>query len=204
MAEQTIPHGYLKNQNGHLVPQESIDEIDLTRNDLVLEMVAKAQTMRGQLATFKQSVMGDMAAFIEMSAEKYGIQVGGNKGNVTLLSYDGQYKVQRAIAEHLVFDERLQVAKELIDQCIHSWAESSHANVRALIEHAFQVDKQGKISTGRVLGLRQLNIEDKDWKQAMEAIADSIKVSSTKAYLRFYQRIGEDSWQPISLDIAAL
>ena len=37
------------------------------------------------------------------------------KGNVTLTSYDGKYKIQRAIAEYLHFDERLQVAKELID-----------------------------------------------------------------------------------------
>ena len=59
--------------------------------------------------------MNDVQAFVELSAEQYGAKLGGIKGNVTLTSYDGKYKIQRAIAEYLHFDERLQVAKELID-----------------------------------------------------------------------------------------
>jgi hypothetical protein len=32
-------------------------------------------------------------------------------------------KIQRNIAEHIVFDERLQAAKQLIDECLKEWTE---------------------------------------------------------------------------------
>ena len=65
-----------------------------------------------------------------------------------------------------------------------------------------QVDKEGKISTGRVLGLRRLNIHDEKWQQAMQAISDSIIVTDSKNYVRFYERDENGKYQPISLDFA--
>jgi hypothetical protein len=110
-----------------------------------------------------------------------------------------------AVSDSLEFDERLHVAKQLIDGCIHRWTENSDANVKALVEHAFQTDKQGNINTARVLGLLQLKIIDQDWEQAMKAIKDSIKVTSSKSYLRFYQRVGgENKYDQIALDMGAL
>jgi hypothetical protein len=204
-VQQHIPEGYLQDQAGRLVPIATIDEIDLTRNDLVNEIVAKALALQQAMEEFKLATLGDIEAFIDLSAERYDVQLGGKKGNVTLTSFDGRYKIQRAISESLVFDERLQVAKELIDQCIHRWAQGSAAEIRALVEHAFQVDKEGKISTGRVLSLRRLAIDDLQWRQAMDAIADSIQVTGSKTYIRLYERWGEaDQWRPISLDLASL
>jgi hypothetical protein len=200
-----IPEGYLRDAAGRLVPVDTIDEIDIARHDLVLEIVAKAQALKEAMESFKLSTLGDIGAFVDLSAERYGVSLGGKKGNVTLTSFDGRFKVQRAIAEHISFDERLQVAKELIDRCIHRWAEGSAAEIRALVEHAFQVDKEGRISTSRVLSLRRLNIDDAEWKEAMDAIADSIQITGSKTYIRLYKRVGDsDSWQPIALDIAAV
>ena len=126
-------------------------------------------------------------------------------GNVTLVSFDGRYKVVRQMAEHIVFDERLQAAKLLIDECIQAWAKGSNANIKVLVNDAFQVDREGKISTGRVLGLRRLDIDDDKWSQAMRAIADSMNVSGTKPYIRFYERNERSGeYVAISLDMAAL
>ena len=80
-----------------------------------------------------------------------------------------------------------------------------NANIKVLVNDAFQVDQQGKISTGRVLGLRRLDIDDTKWLEAMRAIGDSMKVASTKPYIRFYKRdetTGE--YFPINLDVAAI
>ena len=75
----------------------------------------------------------------------------------------------------------------------------------ALINHAFQTDKEGRINTGRVLSLRRLDIADKQWRAAMEAIADSMTTASTTAYIRFYERDRADlPWRAIALDMAAL
>jgi hypothetical protein len=195
----------MKNSAGHLVPVETISDIDMVRHELVHEITHKALELQQAMRDFKMNTLGDVESFIDLSAEKYGVQIGGKKGNVTLVSFDGRYKLQRAIQESISFDERLQAAKALIDQCIHRWAKGSAAEIRALVEHAFQVDKEGNISTGRVLGLRRLSIDDEQWNQAMTAIADSIQITGSQTYIRLYERVGQsDQWRAIPLDLAKL
>jgi hypothetical protein len=203
MNTQPIPDGFLKDAQNRLVPINTIEPIDLERNDLVIGLVEKAKKIKKLLTEFKLESFGDIAALQELSAEKYGVKMGGKKGNISLPSFDGRYKIQRSIADNISFDERLQVAKELIDQCIHRWSDGVDSKVRALVEHAFQVDKEGKINTGRVLTLRRIKSDDDQWQQAMEAIADSIQISGSTTYLRLYERLGEtDQFESISLDLA--
>jgi len=205
MNEQTIPAGFMQDSQGRLVPENMVKPIDRQRDEIVTEIVVKAMALQQQIKAFKTDCLGDLQAFIDLSAEQYDTQLGGIKGNVTLTTYDGQYKIVRSIAEYLSFDERLQVAKELIDKCIHRWSEGARSEIRVLVQDAFQTDRQGKISTSRVLGLKRLDIQDEEWQQAMQAISDSIQVTGSKTYVRLYKRIGQsDQWQPIPLDIAAL
>lgn len=196
---------FRRNARGHLVPLEQIKDIDRLRDDLVQDIIDQVKDLQHYMSQVKAAIATEVEAFLELSAAEYGTTYGGKRGNVTLSSFDGQYQVKRAIADHIAFDERLQVAKELIDQCIHEWTASSSSEVQALVEHAFQTDREGKISTARVLGLRSLNIQDEKWQQAMQAIMDSIQITGSKSYLRFYERQGEDGpYRQIPLDVAAL
>lgn len=204
MNKETLNAGYMKDPQGRLVPVSMVTEIDKTRNDLVLEIVDQAQDLSNILSAFKADAMANIAAFVELSAEKYGIKLGGTKGNVQLMSFDGEYKIQRAVSENISFDERLQVAKELIDQCIHEWSQGSTDQIKALVNDAFYVDKQGKLNTNRILGLRRLNITDEKWKQAMDAISESIQVAGSKSYMRIYKRQKDGSYKQVNLDMAAL
>lgn len=203
--EKTIPPGYMQDAKGRLTPVEMVAAIDKLRDDTVERIVARALALQSEMREVKTQTLSDIQAFVELSAERYGVEMGGVKGNVQLMSYDGRYKVLRSIAEYITFDERLQVAKELIDSCIHRWSEGARSEIRALVQDAFQTDKTGKISTSRVLGLRRLDISDKEWQQAMQAISDSIQITGSKTYIRIYRRVGEsDQFEPVSLDIAGL
>nr|WP_298892197.1 DUF3164 family protein [uncultured Acinetobacter sp.] len=200
----TAPITHWTNAQGYLVPIDKIKPIDKERNDLVLSIVEKAREEQQALRQLKKQMFEDIIAFIQLSAEQYQVQIGGKKGNVTLFSFDGKYKVLRQIQDSIKFDERLQAAKALIDQCIHNWTEGSNDNIRVLINDAFNVDKEGKISTSKVLGLRRLDIKDQDWQNAMDAISDSIIVVDSKAYVRIYERDDNGKYQPISLDFSNL
>lgn len=205
MNNQSVPKGYMQDGQGRLVPVDQVREIDRARDELVREIVANAKEAQQHMSRFKAGAMADIGAFVELSAERYQAKVGGNKGNVTLMSFDGRYKVQRAISEYIVFDEGLQAAKALVDECIHRWAEGSSNEIRALVEYAFKTDKEGNVSTSRIIGLQRLAIDDAQWKQAMQAITESMQVAGTKAYIRLYERQGDsDQYVPIPLDVAAL
>lgn len=200
-----VPLGYSYNSAGHLVPTDLISEIDKTRDALVLEIVEKVRDLREIMANFKEDTLADIGAFVELSAEKYDVKLGGAKGNVTLCSFDGQYQIKLSQADVKIFDERIHAAKELVDICIHKWTEGSRIEIKALVEHAFQTDKEGNISIARIYSLLQLDIEDSQWQQAMKALRESMQVVSTKAYLRIYRRAQPGGkYEQLSLDLAAL
>lgn len=196
------PAGYMQDGAGRLVPLDSIKPIDLERDKLVLELVAHARAVSQQIRAFKAQAFGDIEAFCDLSAEEYGVKRGGNKGNVCLYSFDQRFKVLRAIAEYISFDERLQTAKVLVDECIHDWSADSRPELQALINQAFQVDKAGKINTGRVLALRRLEIDDPRWQLAMKAIGDAVQVIGSKTYVRVFERSSTGEYLPIALDVA--
>jgi hypothetical protein len=190
---------------GNQIRIENIKPIDLARDELVIELVRQARGVSDAIASYKMAAFADIAALIELSAEQYGVKMGGKKGNVTMLSFDGKYKIQRAINEHITFDERLQAAKVLIDECLNDWTADANINVQTIINKAFEVDKEGNINTGRVLTLRRLDIADERWTRAMGMIGDSIQSVGSKAYIRLYERVGDsDTYTPISLDIASV
>lgn len=202
-STQAVPDGYKMDARGALVPIEVIRPIDLARDHLVLEIVGKAKQHAEAIAALKASFFADIAAFVQLSAEEYDVKLGGQKGNVSLLSFDGRFKVLRSIQESQVFDERLQAAKALIDSCLQRWSEGARPELKVLINDAFQVDKEGNINTGRVLGLRRLAIEDDEWTRAMKAIGEALQTASSKEYVRVYERIGmSDKYRQIPLDMA--
>ena len=185
-------------------PDELVKPIDKERDELVRSFVALAEEHSMAMKRFKRMVFDDVGAFISLSAEKYGVRIGGAKGNVTLFTYDGSYKMQLAVQEHIRFDERIHAAKALIDECLHDWSEGAKPELKALIDNAFEVDKEGNLSTAKILSLRRVEIADKRWNQAMEAISDSVQVVGSKDYIRFYQRDADGKYQPISLDMASV
>ena len=197
-----IPDGYRKNALGDLVLIENIKPVDLLRDELVNSIADRAKEKSGELALFRSSVMDEIQDFVTTSAARFKAKMGGQKGNLSLLSFDGRYKVQVANQDYLTFDERLQVAKTLIDKCIKKWSEGSDPKIMALVNDAFQVDKAGNVSIRRVLGLRQLDIDDRDWKKAMDAISESVQVTGSKSYIRVYERAENGEYRPVSLDVA--
>lgn len=202
-----IPAGFREDSAGRLVQEASIKQIDLVRDDLVKSITARAKKLNAELAKFKEESLSEIAAFIELSADQYGVMIGGKKGNVQLTSFDGQHRVLRANHDSMSFDERLLAAKELIDECLRDWC-GRPGVPRGLItiaNKAFRRNGAGEISVSRVLDLRSHDIEDARWKRAMEIITDSIRVQASVTYLRAYERQGKtDQYGQISLDIAGV
>ena len=193
---------YMKDRKGRLVPISQISDYDLAMDSFVREQVAAAKAKNAELSEFKDRAFNECYAWLDLVAEKFGRTRGGAKGNVSLVSFDGRYKLLRAVGEHRVFDERIQTAKALIDECIAKWSEGAQSELKALVEHAFRVSKQGHIDVNQVLSLRQISIDDSDWKAAMDAIADAIQITGTSQYLRMYERQGDGKYQQIPLDSA--
>ncbi len=196
---------FMINGQGHHVPVSMVKPEDKLENDVVLELYADAQDLSRALGDFKRTSFASVRAMLDLIAEKYGTSKGGKKGNLTLMSYDGLTRVQISIADNIAFGPQLAVAKDLIDECIKDWSSNTNDNIRALVDHAFRVDKNNRVNTQAILGLRRINITDDKWQRAMEAITDSVRIVSAREYIRFYRRESMDmDWKACVLDLAAV
>lgn len=200
-----IPAGYMPGPDGTLVPESKVKPQHKLEDEMVRKHIGLAQSLNATLAQFKREAMTAASDYLDLLAQEYEITRGGRKGNVTFRSYDGQLEMQIAVSESLGFGPELKSAKDLIDACIARWSQGANDNIKVLVDHAFQVNKQGRIDTQRVLGLRRLAIEDPEWTRAMEAIGDALRVHDSTTYVRFYRRDPDTGRrEAIALDLAAV
>lgn len=207
----TIPteeHGgvlYVNKGKGEMIALSAIKPEHIEEDELVRRLTIKAAEVNRILATLRTEVFDDVVAYRELLAEKYNVKRRGTKGNITLTTVDTSLRLTIQVSETLTFGPELEVAKEIIDGCIRRWSEGSNDNIRALIDQAFQVDKQGKLNTDRILGLKRLKITDDtgEWEKAMTVISDSVRVMASKEHARFYS-VDKDTGNTarIPLDLA--
>lgn len=199
-----VPPGYRRDIRGNLMAEANIKPAELLEDQTVQKIHAFAEDLSAQIARFKGHCFDDVATFLAIIAEQYGDTRGGAKGNMTLSTFDGTRKVQIQVAERLTFGPQLKIAKNLVDECIRSWAEGANGNIRALVDQAFDVDKEGKVNREALFRLRRLNIDDERWQRAMQAMTDSIRVEGSTVYIRFHKRASAtERWSAITIDIAS-
>ncbi|GFO67912.1 sulfate transporter [Geomonas limicola] len=208
MIEATqIPEGFRENAKGALVPVKTIRESDLVIDQFVSGAAAEWLALQQQMREFKEQLFADFNALLDLIAEKYHVKKGkknGMKGNVTLFTFDGKYKLLVAISDAITFGPELQAAKALISECLTVWTENSGSELKTIVNAAFAVDSQGQVNVGRILSLRRYSIDNEQWRRAMTAISDAITVVGSKEYVRLYQRNEVGAYLPIPLDIASL
>ena len=208
---EPIPNGrqtingktYMADARGKLVPIELIRAEDLLEDETVRKIGGHALALSSQISRFKAHVFEDLGAFEAILAQEYETKKGGAKGNKTFMSHDGLYKVQVAVADHIDFGPQLQIAKELVDECLIEWSANARPEIRAIITRAFSTDKEGKINRTDVFMLLKLDIEDARWNRAMSAIRAAIRVVGSKTYVRCYHRpVSDAPWENITIDLA--
>ncbi|WP_090381139.1 DUF3164 family protein [Pseudomonas anguilliseptica] len=66
------------------------------------------------------------------------------------------------------------------------------------------LNRQGEISVARVAELMRIEIDDPEWRKAMDAVKDSLSVAGKSIYIRIQERQDDDSYETIILDIAGV
>lgn len=209
----TIPNGIedfggrqvMADASGRFTPIELIKPEDKLQDETVRKIMGYAIGLSRQLERFKAHTMADLAALDSLMAQEYGLVKAGNKGkgNRTYMSFDALYKVTVQVADYIDFGPQLQIAKELIDECLNEWSADSRSEIRAIITRAFNTDKEGQINRSEIFMLLRLEISDDRWQRAMQAIREAMRVVGSKEYVRFAMRDRPDGeWSTVTINLA--
>jgi hypothetical protein len=203
MAKQII-NGvtYWENSVGNLVPEEMVKPYEQLKDGLVNSIGDRVLKMRKDMEKIKKEAMEDIDAFMELAAEEYNVNLGGKKGNVTLTSYDGSVKIVIANSNNQEFNEKINLAKVLIDEYLTELTKDSAIELKTIISSAFKI-RQGKLDVRRILELRTYDIRDPKWKRAMELINESLEITATNRCFRLYVR-SEKGYDRLNMDFATV
>lgn len=194
---------YMRDSKGGLIPTSLIKPQALLEDELVRKVMGFAVALSEQVARFKEHTFDDIGGFEALLAQEYQATIGGAKGNKTLMTHDGLFKVQVQVADNIVFGPELQIAKALVDECLNEWAEGARDEIRAIVTRAFNTDKEGQINRSEIFMLLRLEIDDPRWQRAMKAIRDAMRVVGSKTYIRCYRREACDGqWEAVTIDLA--
>lgn len=198
-----VPEGYRINRQGHLVPLARITEAEQLRDEVVMQVVREAERLNSEIAAFYKRSLEDIQDLVKMAGERWGVQLGGSRGNLTLISFDGDYKVVRQISDMIGFTEEIEVARALLNECIDRWGEGSNDNLRLIVDRTFRTTQDGNLRKGAVLDLMSVEIDDAGWQRGIEALRKAIEVNGTAVYVRAYQRErlpgGKSGWRQIAI-----
>jgi hypothetical protein len=204
-AIQTINgKDYMTDGTGSLVPVGLVKAKDKLIDEVVRKIISYGLPLSGQVERFKGHTFKDIEDLLALLQQDYGVTLGGKKGNATLLSFDGLFKVKVTVADYIDYGPEIVAAKALIDEYLNDLASVANDELRAIVTLAFNTDKPGKINRAEVQRMLQWDIKDPRWLRAMDAIRDSIRVVGSKAYVNLYQRpTQQDEFKLISIDLAA-
>ncbi len=195
------------NKKGEGVHPDLIRPDEKLKDELVEKLIEQAVALSKTLKEFKENAFDETNQYFDLLLQKYAVDAKKNsqKGNITLENFSGTKKVQISTADKINFDEKLQVAKIKIDECLHELTEGSSPEIKTLITKAFEVDKKGEVNAKKILALKSYDITHAKWLEAMAIIDESIEIIGSKSYIRFYSRESVDkSYKLINLDMAAV
>lgn len=197
--------GLWVNKRGESVHPDLIRPDEKLKDELVEKLIGAAKELSALINKFKKDAFGETNDYFEMLLQNYNLDAKKNskKGNITLEGFSGTTKIQISNADSITFDEKLQIAKLKIDECLHELTEGSSPEIKTLITKAFEVDKKGDVNAKKILALKSYEISHSKWREAMAIIDESIEIVGSKAYIRFYERECVDKpYKMIQLDMA--
>ena len=200
-----VPKGYWRDAKGNLVHERNVRAVDRDMDEVVRRIHGFGRPLSEQMWRFRDHTTADIAAFADRVVEHYGGRIGGRKGNIQLLTFDGCRRVVLAQADRIAVGPEIVAAQALVEECVERWAAGSRRELRALVDQAFVAREDGTVSVAELLRLRRVEIDDEGWRRAQDAIADALRPSGKAEYIRLYQRsTPAEPWQQVPLHLATV
>lgn len=197
---------YLRDGQGRLVPKANIPDVDLLRDALVRDLIAEVRAAHQRLVQLKGDLLDRVAEHIALVASDYGADISGATGACKLMSYDGTLLIERTSADRVSVGEQIHAAEGLVRDYLADATRAASPALVAIVDRAFRRNpKTGQLNVARLLDFVAVRIDDPRWRQAQQAIRDSLRADETVTYFRAYARDDPTQpWRQIPLDFSRL
>ena len=195
------PVSTMRDANGNDVPTSYVSKYDKAKDKAVKKILARFRKGRAMLEEIVATTVAELSALAQTKESL------GEKGNFSARSFDGLIQVSIKQQYNILLDERVVHARELMLGYISGVLAKVGGNdaeaLRLIVAEAFKANAQGFLSTGKIMSLLRMEIDNADWREAKRILQDSIKPTKGKRYLMCeYRPSTQVDFETIRLDIA--
>lgn len=180
-------------------------QYEANRDELVNQLVSTAKILHEELKKFKKECHDKFEDF-RQTAQEYGDIRSNSKGGFSLRTADGNLmaRLERNVIHE--FDERADLALNLIKEFMESTIKKRDIKVYKMISKLIERNKSGDLKPERVAAFLQIrnNFDDIRWVKAMTLLEESYREREVAWNVAFYRKdkLGKD--QPIILTFSSL
>ncbi len=181
------------------------DAYEASRDELVAELVQRAQVLHIQMRQFKQYAIDALEEFRER-ANAYGDIRSNSKGGFGLRHRNNGQMVSLDRNTVPEYDERAAMAEALLKEFLEDKVKkrdlATYRTIMALMER----NKQGDLTVSRVASLLKVkdNYDDERWIKAMELFEESFRIREISYSVSFYKKDNMQKDQAITLTFASI
>ena len=191
----------MTDSNGNAIPLKYVSAYDKARDRVTRRILARFEKARAALEAVVADSIKDLDELAKLKESL------GAKGNFSARSFDGLIQVSIRQQYNIRLDERVIRARELMMEYINGVLDRVDSvdvsALRLLVTEAFKANSQGYLSTGRVLSLMRMEVNDAKWREAKMILQEAPKPEKGKQYLICEARKStQGDFKAIRLDIA--
>ena len=191
----------MRDSNGNDIPLKYVSRYDKAKDRTVRRILARFLKARAMLEAVVSETVAELDALAQ-TKEKLGV-----KGNYSARSFDALIQVSIRQQYNIFLDERVVRARDLmigyVESVLAKVGGNDAAALRLIVAEAFKANAQGFLSTGKVMSLFRMEIENADWREAKRILQAAIKPQKGKRYLVCERRSStQGDFEAVRLDIA--
>jgi hypothetical protein len=201
LAELETLFNAKKEQERNEINQKRAD-YEALRNETIDKLVTRAVVLSNMLKDFKTGVFDDLSTLYDLLKE-YSSRHADGKGNFTIESQDGDYKIEFSRQTLGSFDERAdQAAFHIIDFVNSRW--SGDVETKELITGILERSK-GKFDIKQIQKLyaMEAKFNDPNWLEGIRLFKEAWRPSETKDYTRFWVKY-KGEYQAVNLNFSSI
>ena len=173
-----------KDAMGNEVPAKYVPAYDKAKDAAAQAIFESWKKEEAALARLWRLTTDRIGKIRELAANRDRVAL-GKKGNFSFRSFDGKIEIRHDYARNVIFDERLSLAKELIDKAVEEMSETADSDLRELAAAAFRPrGKNRQLDRSRLHDICRMNIRNANWMKAVELIKAAEVETGRREYLR--------------------
>lgn len=191
----------MTDSTGNKIPLKYVAAYDKARDKVTRKILARFERARSMLESVVSESIADLDSLAKIKASL------GVKGNFSARSFDALIQVSIRQQYNIRLDERVIRARELMMEYVGGVLDRVQgidvSALRLLVQEAFKSNCQGFLSTGRVLALMRMEVDNAKWREAKLILQEALKPEKGKQYLICETRKStQGDFKAIRLDIA--